>query len=109
MAWISGVAMAYCAPRIRFHQIRDGGEPMADSERRRNGSTTASSLRAQLNEDQRMTLSELERFGWELKFIRRKPFQDPIPVVFDGDRKSFAVIRIDGTLDDKPEFDIRGA
>lgn len=63
--------------------------------------------RAQLNEAQRMTLHELERFGWELKFVRRRPFQDPVPVVFDGDRRSFAVLTPDGSLDEHPGFDIR--
>lgn len=81
---------------------------MAENERRQVLATAANRLRMQLNEDQQHTLGELERFGWELKFIRRRPFQDPIPVVFDGDRKSFSVIRPDGTLDDNPGFDIRG-
>lgn len=80
---------------------------MTDNERRQVPASAATRLRAQLNEDQQHTLSELERFGWELKFIRRRPFQDPIPVVFDGDRKSFSVIRLDGTLDDNPGFSIR--
>ena len=65
------------------------------------------SLRAQLNEDQLMTLCDLERFGWELKFIRRPPFQDPIPVVIDGDRKSFSILRPDGSLDDHPDLKLR--
>ena len=49
----------------------------------------------------------LEQFGWELKFVRRKPFQPPVAVVFDGDRKSFAVLEPDGSLNENPGFDIR--
>jgi hypothetical protein len=52
-------------------------------------------------------LAELEKFGWELKFIRRPMFKDPIPVVFDSDRRHFAILKDDGTLDENPEFDIR--
>ncbi|MFT3806272.1 hypothetical protein [Arenimonas sp.] len=73
---------------------------MAEQERRYNGKATSSELKRQLNEDQRMTLSELERYGWELKFIRREPFKDPVAVVFDGDRNKFAVLKADGTLDE---------
>ena len=75
---------------------------------RRDGQRKPTALwRAQLNEAQEMTLHELERFGWELKFVRRRPFQDPVPVVFDGDRRSFAMLKLDGSLDEDPGFDIR--
>ena len=80
---------------------------MVDRERRQDKPAQSNSLRAQLNEDQLMTLRDLERFGWELKFVRRPPFQDAVPVVFDADRKSFCVLRPDGTLDDSPGLNIR--
>ena len=60
-----------------------------------------------LNQDQLLTLRELERYGWELKFVRRPPFKPSIPVVFDSDRKKFAVLKEDGTLDENPVFEIR--
>ena len=56
---------------------------------------------------QRTTLQGLEQFGWELKFVRRKPFQPPVAVVFDGDRMHFAVLELDGSLNEEPGFDIR--
>lgn len=80
---------------------------MNDRERRSDTTPTSQELRKLLNEDQLMTLRELERFGWELKFIRRPPFQEMIPVVFDGDRKSFSILRVDGTLEDNPGIAIR--
>ena len=80
---------------------------MVDRERRADGKKSGRELKSQLNEDQQFALNELERFGWELKFIRRPPFQPPIPVVFDGDRKSYAVLLEDGTLDENPGFEIR--
>ena len=78
-----------------------------DRERRKEDLVERAKLRAELNEDQRIALSDLERFGWELKFIRRPMFADIIPVVFDPDRKSYAVILKDGTLDENPGFEIR--
>ena len=41
------------------------------------------------------------------KFVRRKPFQPPVAVVFDGDRRNFAVLEQDGSLNEHPGFDIR--
>lgn len=80
---------------------------MPDKERRHDEKAYATALRRELNEAQRATLSELERFGWELKYIRRPIFQPIIPIVFDGDRKTFAVLEADGTLNEHPSFNIR--
>ena len=80
---------------------------MIDKERRHNPERDSASLRRELNEAQRLELASLERFGWELKFVRRPMFQTPIPVVFDGDRRKFAVLEPDGTLNENPGFEIR--
>ena len=80
---------------------------MTDRERRKTRVPGSAMLRAQLNEDQLMTLCDLERFGWELRFIRRPPFQDAIPVVIDGDRKSFSLLKQDGSLEDDPGIPLR--
>ena len=80
---------------------------MTDSERRRNEPPPPRLLERDLNENQIATLRSLEAFGWELKFVRRKLFQPPIPVIFDGDRKKFAVLEVDGTLNENPDFVIR--
>ena len=81
---------------------------MVDNERRsESAKANQALLKRQLNQAQLQTLNELEHFGWELKFIRRKPFQPAVPVVFDADRKRFAVLEEDGTINDKPNFTIR--
>lgn len=83
---------------------------MADNglkDRRYTADANNYALRAQLNEAQLQRLSELERFGWEIQFVRRPLFQDPIPVVVDGDRKSFGVLTPEGELDESPGFSFR--
>lgn len=80
-----------------------------EMERRKAQKELSSVLKRSLNEAQLSTLQGLEQFGWELKFVRRKPFQPPIAVVFDGDRKNFAVLELDGTLNENPGFEIRQA
>ena len=64
-------------------------------------------MKRELNQDQRITLDSLERFGWDLKFIRRPLFQPSIVVVFDSDRKTFAVLEPDGTLNENSGIVIR--
>lgn len=80
---------------------------MPDRDRRSEALTALATQRAQLNPRQIETLDGLERFGWELKFVRRPIFQESLPVVFDSDRKRYALLKPDGTLDDDPGFDIR--
>jgi hypothetical protein len=83
-----------------------GGDTM-DDKRHTNGKEASYLMKRELNVDQRLALAGLEQFGWELKFVRRPPFQKPIPVVFDPDRKKFAVLEPDGRLNEKPGFEIR--
>ncbi len=78
-----------------------------EQKERRNASRIATALKRELNESQLTTLYGLERYGWELKFVRRPMFQQSIAIVFDADRKTFAVLEADGTLNENPGFDIR--
>ncbi len=80
---------------------------MVERERRKSEPRTTRELRAELNAAQRQTLGELERFGWQLKFVRRPLFEPSVPVVFDGDRKRYGVLEPDGTLNEHPGFSIR--
>ena len=80
---------------------------MGEIERRKLQKQLSSVLKRELNDAQLSTLHGLEQFGWELKFVRRKPFQPPVAVVFDGDRKNYAVLELDGSLNENPGFDIR--
>jgi hypothetical protein len=80
---------------------------MFGKERRGSEQESTARLRSLLNEEQLMTLVELEQFGWSLKFVRRPMFQPSIPVVIDADRKRYAVLEADGTLNEQPGFTIR--
>ena len=78
-----------------------------DRERRKEDPVERAKLRAELNEDQRIALSDLERYGWELKFIRHPLFQGSVAVLYDPDRKGYACLESDGTLNERPTFRIR--
>lgn len=73
-------------------------------ERRRPAPPDRQAMWKQLNEAQRGVLRVMEGFGWELRFVRRH--FDPVPVVFAGDRL-YAVIRPDGSIDDRPTLPLR--
>jgi hypothetical protein len=106
--WPVSEAIARVAPLLQ-NDDRNAfrGMLMVDKERRRALTPQQIALRRELNEAQNLTLASLEAFGWELKFIRRPMFQAPVPVVFDGDRKTYAVLEADGTLNENPGFKIR--
>lgn len=74
-------------------------------ERRSGTPVDAGLMRNQLNRTQLAALSLLEQLGWELRFVRQSPVS-PLPVIFAGDA-SWAVIRVDGSVDEAPRLRIR--
>jgi hypothetical protein len=60
-------------------------------------------LKRGLNDEQLATLYTLERFGWELKFVRGSE-SDKEAVLFDPDARKYAILGVDGTVDDNPIF-----
>lgn len=75
-------------------------------DRRRAEKERSTALKRQLNDAQLATLNTLERFGWEIKFIRREP-AGKIPVLFDPDARKYAVLGEDGELDESPRIAFR--
>ena len=69
------------------------------AERRSAEKERSATLKRQLNDAQLATLNTLERFGWEIKFIRRTP-QGRLPVLFDPDTRKFAVLNDAGELNE---------
>ena len=80
---------------------------MTEKERRRDAPPMPEVLRKELNPEQRETLGELEKFGWELRFVRHDPQQRPVPVIFDAEHEKFAVLDPEGHLDENAFVNIR--
>jgi hypothetical protein len=77
---------------------------MADTADRRMPIRTSSGvLKRELNPSQLATLNTLERFGWELKFIRSEP-ANKLAVLFDPDLRKYALLGTDGELQENPVF-----
>ncbi len=80
-----------------------GEENVADTADRRAPTRLRSSeLKRRLNGAQLSTLNTLERFGWDLKFIRSMPGAPDLVVLHDPDTRRFAVLDADGELDENP-------
>ena len=62
-----------------------------------------------LNEDQLAKLSTIEKFGWELKYIRRPLFQDPVAVALNPNGNSIGTLESDGSLNLDPCIETRQA
>jgi hypothetical protein len=82
-------------------------QPPDTPRERRRGSTPTPALREGLTEGQLRALETLEHFHWELRFVRRPMFRDPVPVVFDRDGERWAVLEPDGSLNESPGFELR--
>lgn len=64
-------------------------------------------LKDYLNDAQMHTMRHLESFGWELKFIRRPVFQEPIAVMVGPKEGDYGVLEKDGELNRESEIVIR--
>ena len=79
---------------------------MSTPERRHPVAQTMKQLRAKLNDAQLDMARELERFGWDLRFVRQRPFQPVVPVMYSCE-ETFLLLREDWTVDDAPQIELR--
>jgi hypothetical protein len=71
---------------------------MSDKDKRKGEKPVPDNVEDLLNEDQMLTLRQIERFGWQLKFVRRPVFQQVIAVVVSSDGTQIGVLEDDGRL-----------
>lgn len=77
--------------------------PVTDSpDRRFPQRTPAMTLKREINGAQLATLNTLERFGWNIQFIRRELGAAPLVVLHDPDTRKFAVLDSHGELEENP-------
>jgi hypothetical protein len=76
-------------------------------ERRKNGQAGVEVLLDHLNAAQRLTLNNIESFGWSLRFVRQPKSSLPVPVVFGPDGKTIGVLEEDGKLNINIEMGVR--
>jgi hypothetical protein len=79
---------------------------MLIQDRRRCRPQTTQDFRALLNTAQLVQLSQLEREGWTLRFVRQQPSRLPVPVLSMRDT-SHAVLHPDGRLEISTTLNLR--
>lgn len=77
------------------------------AERRKSEQPAAEVLADRLNPAQRLTLQNIEGFGWNLRFVRQSLALLPVPVVFGPDGKTIGVLEEDGKLNINVEMAVR--
>lgn len=80
-----------------------------DSDRRKGDSPIPDNLQDELTDAQLIALPALERFGWELLFVRRPLFQEVIPVVCNAEGTMVGVLDEDGRLNLELPIQIRSS
>ena len=78
------------------------------TDRRQPPTLTPGQLRLQLNPSQLRRLREMEHFGWELCFIRRQMFMEPLPVLVEFSSGKYVGLLPDGSLEMPPQLKVRG-
>lgn len=76
-------------------------------EKRKGESPVPDNLEDYLNAEQIKALRQIENFGWELKFVRRPLFQEPIAVIINTDGDRVGTLEADGRIDLKQNFELR--
>lgn len=80
-----------------------------DREKRHNDAPIPRNLEDWLTKEQLLAIKAVEKFGWELKFLRRPVFQDPIVVLFSPDGSKIGIMDKDGKIDVNPDITLREA
>ena len=78
-----------------------------DDEKRNREDPIPDNLEEILSEFQLMALHRIQGFGWDLRFVRRPAFQEPIPVVFSADGSKIGVLEEDGRINMDPDIKLR--
>jgi hypothetical protein len=77
-----------------------------DNDKRTGQQAIPDNLEDWLSQDQLDALHQIRNFGWEIKFIRRPAFQDPIVVIYCSD-SNIGVLEKDGKINMNPDITIR--
>lgn len=78
-----------------------------DREKRIGETPIPDHLENMLNPAQMRALRQIESFGWQLKFVRRPLFQEPVPIAFSADGKEIGILEEDGRLNMEADVQVR--
>jgi hypothetical protein len=80
---------------------------IVDRERRKGGIPTPDNLEELLNKTQFQALSGMKHSEWELWFVRRPLFQEPVPVVHNTNDGRIGIMDKDGSIRIQTDIKVR--
>ena len=80
-----------------------------EENRRKGTNPVPAVLSKYMNSAQMHTYHLMQKFGWDIKFIRRPLFQDPVCVLTDPENTILAVVEEDGFLNRQPNIQLRSS
>jgi hypothetical protein len=86
------------------HKTPDPGLP---NEKRKDMPPVPDNFEVLLNKNQMLALRQIETFGWQLHFVRRPLFQDPLPVILGPEGDRYATLELDGRINMTPDQVLR--
>jgi len=87
--------------------VQEAPETAPREEKRKGLAPISDNLAELLSEKQMSALRKIETFGWQLRFVRRPLFQDPIPVILSPKGDKFAIVERDGRITMKHDLAAR--
>ena len=77
------------------------------TEKRKGRTPIRGNLDLLLNQKQMSTLEKIEKFGWQLNFVRQPLLQQPIAVIISPKGDKLATLELDGRIKLLPGWDVR--
>ncbi|NOX43367.1 MAG: hypothetical protein GXP19_06500 [Gammaproteobacteria bacterium] len=78
-----------------------------DKEKRKGENPVPDDVEEELSHPQLLSLRQIERFGWYLKFVRRPLFQERVAVVFSAEENKIGLLENDGKINMEPDIQVR--
>lgn len=78
-----------------------------DREKRRGDAPVPDNLQEVLNVAQWQALPGIKLSGWELRFIRKRLFMEPVPVLRNRDDNRTGILGPDGKIDLQTDIELR--
>ena len=78
-----------------------------DRERRKGDILNPDNLEELLNKNQLQALSGMKHTEWELRFVRRPLFQEPVPIVLNIKDGSIGILDKDGSIRIQTDIKVR--
>ncbi|MEA2094876.1 MAG: hypothetical protein U9P11_09970 [Pseudomonadota bacterium] len=88
-------------------QVQKAPEAASWIEKRKDMAPVPDNFDELLNQHQMRTLRQFEMFGWQLHFVRRPLFQEPVPVILSPEGDKFATLESDGRINMTPDSALR--